>query len=144
MPITRQGPGVRRLDARSKVRGATRYAADDSRSTLAYAMLAVAEIGRGRLTALDTAAARAVSGVRLVLTHEDMAAAGVRPPGYLLNQGFGFQSIQPMLGTDIAYRGQPIALAVADTLEAAIESASLVRGKYATQPFAVTLDSPGA
>lgn len=130
------------MDAREKVLGATRYAADDTRDGMAHAMLAVAEIRRGRLTALDVAEARAVRGVRLVLTHEDMA--GIRAPGFLLAGGYGFQSLQPLLGTAIAYRGQPIALVVADTLEAAIEGASLVRGEYAAELFSATLQASGA
>lgn len=136
----RSGPA--RVDAHDKVRGATRYAADDARRGMLHAMLAVAEVGRGTLTELDVAGARAVSGVRLVLTHEDMA--GVRSAGYLLAGGYAFQSLQPMLSTQIAYRGQPIALVVADSLEAAIEGAQRVRGSYAQEPFAVTLDAPGA
>ena len=57
--------------------------------------------------------------------------------------GYGFQSLQPMLSPAIAYRGQPIALVVADTLEAAIEGAALVEATYATEPFSVTLDAAG-
>ncbi|HMI58237.1 MAG TPA: hypothetical protein VK511_09320, partial [Gemmatimonadaceae bacterium] len=65
-------PDVARVDAHDKVRGATRYAADNHPPNLAYAMLAVAQIGRGRVTRLDADAARAVPGVDLVLTHLDM------------------------------------------------------------------------
>src|SRR5690349_15647866 len=67
-------PDVPRVDAHDKVRGATRYAADNHPPNLAYAMLAVAQIGRGRITRLDVDAARAVRGVELVLTHLDMTA----------------------------------------------------------------------
>lgn len=135
-------PDVARVDARDKVRGATRYAADNRPPDLAYAMLAVAQIAKGELVRLDTARAYAVPGVQLVLTHEDMN--GVQADGYLFAEGHAFQSFQPMLGTTIVYRGQPIALVVADTLEAAIEAASLVRADYVTQPISVTIDAPGA
>jgi xanthine dehydrogenase YagR molybdenum-binding subunit len=43
----------------------------------------------------------------------------------------------------VAYRGQPIALLVADSLETATEAAGLVRAEYAEEPFSVTLDAPG-
>ena len=114
-----------RVDAREKVRGSLRYAADDARPGLAHAMLVPATVGRGRVLGIDTAAAQAVRGVRLVLTHLD--TAGLRSAGFLLGGGFAFQSLQPMLGDAVAYRGQPIALVAADTLEAAIEAAALVR-----------------
>lgn len=48
-----------------------------------------------------------------------------------------------MLSPAIAYRGQPIALVAADTLEAAIEAAALVKATYAAEPISVTLDAPG-
>lgn len=135
-------PDLARVDARDKVSGALKYAADDARPGMAHAMLAVATIGRGRVVSIDTAAARAVEGVVLVLTHEDFE--GVKAPGFLFAEGYGVQSFQPMLGPEIAYRGQPIALVVADTLEAAIEGASLVRATYQADACTVTLDGAGA
>jgi len=57
--------------------------------------------------------------------------------------GYGFQGFQPMLSPAIAYRGQPIALVAADTLEQAIEAAELVKASYTEEPFSVTLDAPG-
>ena len=135
-------PDVARVDARDKVRGATRYAADNNPPNVAHAMLAVAQIARGQIVRLDVDAASAVPGVRLVLTHLDMG--GIKADGYLFGTGHAFQSFQPMLGTTIAYRGQPIALVAADTLEAAIEGASLVHAEYATEPFSVTIDDAGA
>lgn len=131
---------IARVDADEKVRGATRYGADDARPGLLHAMLAVASIGRGSITALDTSAARSAPGVRLVLTHEDMA--DVKSAGFLLGGGYAFQSFQPMLSPAIAYLGQPIALVVADTLETATRGAELVRATYAAQPVQVTLDAP--
>jgi xanthine dehydrogenase YagR molybdenum-binding subunit len=140
----RQTPfaSIRRVDAVDKVRGKPLFAADDSRPELAHAALAVATIGRGRVVALDSHAANAVPGVRLVLTHTDFA--GVKSAGFIMGGGFGFQSFQPMLSTTIAYRGQPIALVVADTIEAAVEGASLIDATYDIEPFSVTLDAPGS
>src|SRR3954453_12208640 len=90
---------------------------------------------------LDTKAASAVLGVRLVLTHEMMGTT--RSAGFVMGGGYGFQSLQPMLSPAIAYRGQPIALVAADTLEEAIEAAHLVKASYAEEPFDVSLDGPG-
>jgi xanthine dehydrogenase YagR molybdenum-binding subunit len=135
-------PDVARVDARDKVRGAARFGADNNPANLAHAMLVTATIGRGKIVSLDTEDALAVGGVRFVLTHADFAT--LQSPGFLFAGGYGFQSFQPMTGTAIAYRGQPIALVVADTLEAAIEGAALVRAEYAAEPFSVTLDAPGA
>ena len=42
----------------------------------------------------------------------------------------------------VAYRGQPIALVVADSLEIAHEAAALVEVEYETAPFTVELSDP--
>ena len=131
-----------RIDARDKVRGKALFGADDARPDMVHAALAVATIGKGRIANLDTRAAAAVSGVRLILTHQDLG--DVKSAGFLMAGGYGFQSLQPMLSPAIAYRGQPIALVAADSLEAAIEAAALVEATYAAEPISVTLDATGA
>lgn len=131
-------PDIARVDAFDKVRGVTSYGADQSRPTMAHAMLAIATIGRGEIEKIDTTAARAVRGVVLVLTHVDLA--GLKSAGFLFHEGYAFQSLRPMLAPTIAYRGQPIALVVADSLEAAIEGASLVKATYTAEKFNVTFD----
>jgi xanthine dehydrogenase YagR molybdenum-binding subunit len=135
-------PDTVRVDADDKVRGRPIYAADDTRpGVLLHAALAVSTIAKGNVTDIDTKAARAVPGVRLVLTHEMMGIT--KSAGFIMGGGYGFQSLQPMLSPAIAYRGQPIALVAADTLEAAIEAAHLVKASYAEEPFSVTLNAPG-
>ncbi|MFF5470831.1 xanthine dehydrogenase family protein molybdopterin-binding subunit [Streptomyces achromogenes] len=139
------GPSVSggRVDAYDKVTGRTRYTGDLTRPGLLHAALATATAGRGRVVETDTRAARAVPGVRLVLTRLDGEA--VRSPGHpAAGAGYGFQSFQPLLDDRVAYRGQPLALVVADTPAAAAEAAGLVRAVYAAQPVAVTLDAVGA
>jgi xanthine dehydrogenase YagR molybdenum-binding subunit len=134
-------PDTPRIDARDKVLGAALFAADDSRPGMLHGALAVATIGRGRIESIDTEAARAVRGVRLVLTHEDLSE--LRPAGFLMAGGYAFQGLQPMTSPAIAYRGQPIALVVAETLEAAQEGAALIRARAAAEePVQVTLDAP--
>jgi xanthine dehydrogenase YagR molybdenum-binding subunit len=135
-------PDTPRIDARDKVRGTTRFAADDSRPDLVHAALAIATIGRGRIESIDIKAASAIPSVRLVLTHENLGE--VKPPGFVFGPGYGFQSFQPMTSNVIAYRGQPIALVAADTLEAAIEAAALVKATYRAEPINVTLDAPAS
>jgi xanthine dehydrogenase YagR molybdenum-binding subunit len=131
-----------RVDARAKVTGALRYGADRLPEDLAYAAFAVATIGKGRVLNVDTDAAEQVPGVQLVVTrfHPDE----LRSPGFIMGGGYGFQSLQPLVDDRVAYRGQPIALVVADTLVAATEAAELVTATYEAEPFAVTLDAPGA
>ena len=136
------GSDLERIGALSKVTGSTRFGADDARPGLAYAMLLLATIGKGRITSIDTTAAERTAGVLLVLTHESMDR--LQPPGFVFGDGTGFQSIALMQTDRVFYRGQPIALVVAESLEAASEAAALVRADYEVEPFSVALDSPGA
>jgi xanthine dehydrogenase YagR molybdenum-binding subunit len=135
-------PDAPRVDAGDKVRGAILFGADHSRPDILHAALGVATIPKGRITSLDTRAASAVPGVRLILTHENLGHA--KSAGFVMAGGHAFQSLQPMLSPAIAYRGQPIALVVADRLEMAIEAVELIRATYATEPASHTLDASGA
>src|SRR5262245_57339045 len=133
---------VQRVDARDKVTGTVRYGADHSPDGLAFAMLAEAEIDKGRVVEIDVAGAEAVPGVLLVLTHLD--ESDLRSAGFIMGGGYSFQSLQPLLDDRIAYRGQPIALVVADPLLAATEAAQRVPARDEAEPFAVELDAEGA
>lgn len=133
---------TRRVDAYEKVTGRAAYGTDRVPDGVAYATLALARIGRGRVSRVDTAAAEAVPGVVLVVTRFDEEE--LRGPGFIMGGGFSFQSLQPLVDDHIAYRGQPIALVVADTLVAATEAAELVTAEYETEDFAVHLGDEGA
>jgi xanthine dehydrogenase YagR molybdenum-binding subunit len=133
---------LQRVDARAKVTGTLRYGADRAPDGLAYAAFAVATIGRGRVVSVDTAAADKVPGVQLVITRIDPDE--LRSPGFIMGGGYGFQSFQSLTSDRIAYRGQPIALVVADTLLAATEAAGLITAAYEPEQAAATIDADGA
>lgn len=135
-------PDMPRVDAREKVLGQARYGADDARPEMVHAALAVATIARGKIKSIDIEAAKSIPKVRLILTHADLT--NVKSAGFLMGGGYGFQSFQPLITDTIAYRGQPIALVAADSLEAAIEAAALIRAAYTEEAFNVSLDAaPG-
>jgi xanthine dehydrogenase YagR molybdenum-binding subunit len=123
-------PDIARVDAFDKVRGKTAYSADVPLPGLLHAMIAPATIAKGMMTSIDISRALAIPGVVRILTHEDTPAPPPSPQG----------SQPPMLTPAIAYRGQPIALVVAETLEAAIEGAEAVSATYTTEPFAARFD----
>jgi xanthine dehydrogenase YagR molybdenum-binding subunit len=128
-------PERERVDAHDKVLGRTRYAADLPFPGLLYAMTVPATIARGTLAALPTAPALRVPGVVRVLT-----AADFPPPA----APAGGMPAPPTLTDEIAYRGQPVALVLAESLEAAIEGAEALEPVYAQQSFAPLIDSAGA
>src|SRR5262245_39087474 len=65
----RAGPG--RLDARPKVTGEARYAADIAVNNPAYAVLVTSAIAKGRIAKLKLDAARGVPGVLEILSYRD-------------------------------------------------------------------------
>lgn len=89
-----RGNGAARVDAATKVCGDTKFAADRTPRGSAYAALAVSTINRGRIDRLDIDAARAVPGVRLVLTPRDLR--DVPTAGFSFAGGYAARSLQPM------------------------------------------------
>lgn len=130
-----------RHDGVEKVRGEPLYGADRTAAAMAYAIPVSATVGRGRITTLETAKAERVRGVLAVLTHENLDR--LHPSEFTFGLGSASESFQPMRDNAVAYRGQPIAIVVAETLEAAAEAAALVTARYDVEPFAVELDAPG-
>lgn len=131
-------PDIARIDAHDKVRGATRYAADQPLANPLYAMLVPARIAKGTVVSVDASFAERVPGVVRVLTAADF-------PGVPARQAReGPPPPPPTIVPDVGYRGQPIALVLAETLEAAIEGAEAVDARYRRQSFIPMMDSPGA
>ena len=135
-------PDRDRVDARGKVTGATDYSADLAFPDLLYAMLVPARIAKGRVTAISVKGAMRVPGVVRVLTPADFPTPPAPPsPGGSLQ---GPPPPTPTLTSEIAYRGQPVAVVLAETLEAAVEGAEAMRPSYAETPFLALIDSDGA
>src|SRR6267378_4253753 len=98
------GSDQERIGALEKVTGSTRFGADNARPGLAYGVLVMATIGKGRIKSIDTSAAAATAGVLLVLTHESMDR--LQPPGFVFGGGYGFQNLALMQSDRVSYRGQ--------------------------------------
>src|SRR4051794_7521020 len=115
------GAPLKRMDARLKVTGEARYAADLPVANLAHGVLVTSAIARGRIRSFDLATARGVPGVLEIFTHEN--ASGLKEQ----KLGTAATSVMPLNGPEVRHDGQIIALVVANTLEAAEEAASKVR-----------------
>lgn len=120
-----------RIDGPDKVRGAARFAAEVPMDRLLYAALVHSTIARGRIAALDTAAAEAAPGVALVMTHRNAPKLTVPPPIGLTNLKAAGNNILPVMQDDaIRWNGQAVALVLAETQEQAAHAASLVQVRY--------------
>lgn len=135
------GADAQRVDGADKVKGKALYGADRILPHMAHALPVTATIGKGRIRSIDTSKAEAVPGVILVLTHLNMDR--LKPIRFAFDGGHAVQSLQPLQSDAVAYRGQPIALIVANTLDAAYAARSAIRVDYEAALFAVELDSAG-
>ncbi|MFY1673849.1 xanthine dehydrogenase family protein molybdopterin-binding subunit [Plantactinospora sp. WMMB334] len=125
------GRGHPRLEGREKVTGAARYAAEYPADGLAhaYGWAVQAGVAKGRIVRVDSGAAQAEPGVLAVLTHENAPRLDpAESPELLLLQ-------QPL----VRYRGEIVALVVAESLEAAREGAGLLRIDYDSEPHSSVL-----
>ena len=135
------GAPVSRLDGRLKVQGRARFAAEIPLAGLTHAALLHSTVARGRITAMDTAAAQAAPGVVLVMTH--LNAPRLAPPPLMLSQAkaAGTSSLPVMQDGEIHWNGQPIALVLAETPEQAEHAVSLIRVTCEALPAITAFDA---
>jgi xanthine dehydrogenase YagR molybdenum-binding subunit len=132
------GQPLTRRDGVLKVTGSARYAADQHPPGMLYAVLAVSSIARGRVAFVDVAAAKAHPGVVEVITPANRPALAQDPD----EKTNPFMFRLDLLQSDrVRYANQPIAVVVAETLEAATEGATLLSPRYDTEPARVELDA---
>src|SRR5205814_10007429 len=125
-PIGRQTP---RVDGPFKVSGNAQYASDFHFPGMLYAVPVEATIASGKIQNLDPAAAEKIPGVRAIFHRANIGKIFRSTPG----QGFEGICIErrpPFEDDVIRYYGQYVALAVADTFEAAKAAADAVRVSY--------------
>ena len=119
-----------RVDGRLKVTGAAKYAGEFTAPDLAHGYVVSSGIAKGRITAIDTDAAEAVPGVLKIFTHENRPRTAWRDGNYqdeVAPPGSPFRALHD---DRIVYSGQPVALVVAESFEAARDAASLIRVRY--------------
>lgn len=119
-----------RVDGPAKVTGLAKYAGEFTAPGLLHGSVVSSAIARGRIAAIDSAAAEAVPGVAKVLTHANRPRTAwldynyqdaVAPPG---------SPFRALYDDKIHYSGQPVALVVAEDFETARYAATLVRVEY--------------
>ena len=127
------GEPLSRIDGPDKVSGRAKYAADHHAKDLAYGWIVSSAIAKGTIISIDETATRAVQGVVEVLTHKNRPHISwfnrsyrdeVAPPG---------GPFKPLYDNTVVFSFQPVALVVAETLEAARAGAALLQIHYETE-----------
>jgi CO/xanthine dehydrogenase Mo-binding subunit len=116
------GSPTARIDGHARVAGRARYTVDVELPRMLHAAVLRSPIGRGRVRSLDLDAALAVPGVR--------AALGPHSP-------LTCSTKAPLLAREPQYAGQPIAVVVADSPEAASGALAALGLDLEPQPHVV-------
>jgi CO/xanthine dehydrogenase Mo-binding subunit len=126
------GASPARVGGRDRVTGRQAYVADIRLEDVLHVKLVALDCARARIDAIDTSAALAVPGVRLVLTAADLPDPMPR---------FGPQFVdRPVLAVgETHYHGEPVAAVAAESLDAAEEAARLVRIEHEVLPAVFTV-----
>jgi xanthine dehydrogenase YagR molybdenum-binding subunit len=132
------GQPLTRRDGILKVTGGARYAADHHPPGMLYAVLAVSSIARGRVSFLDVTAAKSHPGVVEVMTPANRPMLAEDPDAKTNPFMFRMELLQNDL---VRYANQPIAVVIAETLEAATEGATLLSPRYEIEPARIGLDA---
>ncbi|MGH6691084.1 MAG: xanthine dehydrogenase family protein molybdopterin-binding subunit, partial [Gammaproteobacteria bacterium] len=128
-PVGRDTP---RVDGPSKVSGQAQYTSDFHFPGMLYAVPVGATIARGRIVELDTVAADKMPGVSAIF-HRGNIGKILRSTLQPNFAGVCEERRPPFEDDIVRYYGQYIALAVADTFEAAKAAADAVRATYAEE-----------
>lgn len=132
-------------DFAEKVAGTLKYADDWSLPGMLHGVVVRSSVACGTILGIDTTAARAVEGVRAVLTAADVPCNSVGEDA----TGLGLEPIvMPVLAADqVRYSGEPIALIAAETPWAAEQAAALVQVDIEETPGVFEVEdalAPGA
>ncbi|MBC9879059.1 xanthine dehydrogenase family protein molybdopterin-binding subunit [Bradyrhizobium sp. INPA01-394B] len=132
------GQPLTRRDGVLKVKGQATYAADNHPPGMLFAVMAVSSIAHGRVTSLDVAAAKRHPGVVDVMTPDHKPQLAIDPE--IKTNPFVFR-MEVLQSNEVRYANQPIAVVIAETLEAATEGALLLAPRYEVLPALVGLDA---
>lgn len=132
------GPGMPRVDAPAKVTGQALYPGDFYREGMLHARVVWSPAPHARILAIDTREAESLPGVVAVLTHRDVPVN---------EYGINEMDQQVLAEGVVRWAGEPVAVVVAETEEAAARACHMVRIEWeplpvVSDPLAAT--EPGA
>ena len=134
------GQGVLREEDPRLLKGRGIFVNDVSLPNQAHALILRSPHAHAEIRSIDTSAASALPGVLAVYTGEDVAADGLGVPGmpvkWVRPDGapMKYRPQPPLAVGRVRYVGDPIAMVVAETLEAAKDAAEAIEIDYAPLP----------
>jgi xanthine dehydrogenase YagR molybdenum-binding subunit len=132
------GQPLSRVEARAKVTGTARYAAEFNQPAQAHAVIVPSTIGLGRIIAVDATPTDRLPGVLAVLSHLNAPRLPYREHKGFVDPAFG-ERLHVLQDDRVRFFGQPVAVVVAETIEQAMRGAGAVRIRYETARAMVQL-----
>ena len=128
-----------RVEGIEKVTGKGKYSAEYQADNICYAVLVGSTIAAGTIKNIRIEDAKQVDGVIDIITHQNKPIVpGLADDNKIKEARFGL----PVFHTDkIYFKGQPIAMIIAQTLEDATYAASLVTAEYEQEKFNVDFEN---
>lgn len=137
------GSPVSRVDGPAKVRGEATYAAEFKPEGLAFAAMVLSRVPAGRIARIDTEAASRAAGVIAIVTHENAPRLPYKPlakrPQVDPKAG---EQLHVLQDDKVLFSGQPVAVVVAESVEAAEAARDLIVVSYGAGE-AQTIFDPG-
>ena len=134
------GDGLPRIDAFAKVTGRARYAAEHPAERLLYAVVVNTPVPCGRIASIDPTASLAVPGVVDVMTHLNRPKMRSLDLFYKdMTAPLSGSPFKPLHDDRIHYSGQPVAVVLAETFEAARHAGRLLDVQVAAEPHETNL-----
>jgi CO/xanthine dehydrogenase Mo-binding subunit len=120
------GESVERPDGPPKVKGEFRYASDLRQQGMLHGATLRSPHPHARIVSIDTAKARALPGVRAVLTHEDLP--NEETYGLMKSDQY------PLARKKVRFLGDPVAIVAADDAQTARDALKLIAVTYEPLP----------
>ncbi|MGE7368550.1 xanthine dehydrogenase family protein molybdopterin-binding subunit [Neorhizobium sp. NPDC001467] len=119
-----------RIDGPLKVTGQARYATEHYEPGMLHGYISLSTVATGRITEIDTSQAERYAGVVKIYTHRNRPAVAEKDDKWKDEVALPGHPFRPLENDRILFDGQPVALVIADTFEAARGAASLIRVTY--------------
>ena len=133
-PLLQVGVALPRRDAHEKVSGRAIYGPDIALPGMLHAKLLRSPRAHARVVSIDAAAARALPGVRAVLTRDDIAAGGMPVYGYFIKD-------QPLVAQEtVRYIGDIVCAVAADSEAQAVAALQAIKVVYEDLPVAASIE----
>ena len=135
------GQSVRSLDADEKVTGTAVYTADLTLPGMKFARVVCSPHAHARIDGFDLDDARAVEGVRVIVTHDSLDLSRMGCLRTLKPYGQAVKDRPALAHEKVRFQGEPVAIVVADSETAAVEAAARVGVRYTPLPQVSELKS---